>query len=74
MRLNVKEQNRSSRVTLIQDTVSNMLAKGQDIWSVSQVTSIATQNGNQELSESVVSSVMKNQFNLSYRKIGRIPI
>ena len=51
-----------------------MIEKGQNIWTVSQVKSIASSVENQEVSSRAVSSVLKNQFNMSFRKMKRVPI
>ena len=51
-----------------------MIERGQNIWTIAQVKSIASSVENQDVSARAVSSVLKNQFNMSFRKMKRVPI
>jgi hypothetical protein len=50
------------------------MEKGQGIWTIEQVKSIATKDNSLSLSDYLISKVMKEHFNMSFRKIQRTPI
>ena len=73
MNRRTKELKRSHNYATIVSAIMRLLDQRKSIWSARQVQRLVKEQFGQVVKLSLVLSVLKNQFRLSYRKIKRVP-
>ena len=73
MKCRVKEQIRSRNQEAIISVVGKIIKEKQSIWSVKLIQGFVKEESNCVVSAYMIRGVLKTEFNLSYKKIRRIP-
>ena len=73
MKLRTKELRRAQREAAVVSVVRRMIVEKQSIWSVKLVQDLVKNETGCSVPAHMTHSILKEKFNLSYRKIRRIP-
>ena len=73
MKLRTKELRRAQREAAVISVVRKMIVEKQSIWSVKLVQDLVKNEYGCILPAHMICSILKKKFNLSYKKIRRIP-
>ena len=64
-----KEEMHNDKIALIRSTVQDMIDTKKQIWSVPYVQAIAAKNDAVPVKKHLISTVLRTEFNMSYRKL-----
>ena len=64
-----KDEMHDEKVALIRSTVQDMIDTKQQVWSVPHVQNVAGQTSTVEIKRHLISTVLRTEFNMSYRKL-----
>ena len=73
MKLRTKELKKAHREAAVISVVRKMIVEKQSIWSVKLVQDLVKNEYDCTVPAHLICSILKKKFNLSYKKIRRIP-
>ena len=64
-----KDEMHDEKVALIRSTVQDMIDTKQQVWSVPHVQNVAGRTSTVKIKRHLISTVLRTEFNMSYRKL-----